>query len=436
MAGNPNDVKALTTRGIALGGLGRDRESIAAFEKALKSAPKFVPALQGAVEVSYRSRDPRVAAFLTRLIQVSPDNAVAHAMAGVLAFEGGNCSLAIQHFEHSLTEVANNEKAYPLYGACLLKTQRPLEALKVFERIRAMNPDDTNARFNLGYSQLMAHRPADAVNTLKPLADVPEPDAGVLNLIASAEVADGQWKPAMEHLREAARISPHDERNYVDLAALCIQRDAMEVAATVTDLGLKNVPASARLHSIHGAIQAQLGNTEEAATDFDLANRLDAMHEYGAAGLGLLYTETMRPNLAISVLRERLKKTPNDSMLNYLLAEAIMSQPIEPGTPQFQEARKALAASTRAKPEYTRAHTLLGKLYARVGENEKALEQLKIATRQDPRDRAALSQLAIMLRRLGHTEEAAAVLVDLKQVVIQESQLRSDQVKVSSPVQR
>ena len=351
LARQPNDPKALTARGIALGGLGRNQESIAAFEKALKAAPKFVPALQGAIEVAYRSRDPRAAGFLSRLIQISPENGVAQAMAGVLAFESGNCALAIQHFERGMAATASNDQAYPLYGACLLKTDRPTDAVKVFET-------------------LMAH-------------------------------------------------SPTEERNYVDLAALYIQQSAMEVAAQVVDDGLKNVPGSARLYSIRGVIHAQAGRAQEAAADFDLANRLDAKQEYGAVGLGLLYTETKQTDLAVSVLRDRLKKTPGDFMLNYLLAQAIVNEPVEAGSPQFNEARQALGKTLQAKPDFTKAHTLLGKLYAQVGENRNALEELKLATSRDRTDRTALSQLAIVLRRLGRTQEAAAVLAELRQLVVQ-----------------
>jgi tetratricopeptide (TPR) repeat protein len=354
LANRQNDPKALTARGIALGGLGRNHESIAAFEKALKAAPKFVPALQGAIELTYRSRDERAAGFLSRLLQISPENGVAQAMAGVLAFESGKCALAIQHFERGMTETANNAQAYPLYGACLLKTGRPADAVKV-------------------YKTLIAH-------------------------------------------------SPREERNYIDLAALYIQQSALETAARVVDEGLRNVPGSARMYSIRGVIRAQTGRAQEAAADFNLANRLDAEQEYGAAGLGLLYTETKQTDLAISVLRDRLKKAPGDTMLNYLLAQAIVNEPVDAGSPQFHEARHALEKTLRAKPEFTKARTLLGKLYAQVGENSKALEELMLATKQDRNDRTALSQLAIVLRRLGRAEEAAAVLTELRQLVMQSSQ--------------
>lgn len=389
LARQPNDPKTLTAHGMALEGLGRVQESIDAFEKALKFAPQFVPALQGAIEVTYRARNPKAAVFLGRLIQIKPQDEVAHAMAGVLAFEADNCIEAIQHFERAMKQILNNEQAYPLYGACLLKTARPLEALKVFERLLAKSPDS----------------------------------ASVLNRIASAEAASGQWEPAVGHLRKAASLAPDDDRNYLDLAAIYIQRNALDAATEVVDIGLKNSPGSARLYSIRGIIHAQGGRIEEAVADFDLANRLDAGQDYGAAGLGILYTETKRADLALPVLRDRLKHAPKDFMLNYLLAQAVMDEPVEPATPQFEEAKQALEASIQANPDFTKSHTLLGKLYAQVGENQQALQELKLGNQKD---RMTLSQLAIVLRRLDRTDEAAQVLLDLKQVIIHESEGKVD----------
>ena len=50
--------------------------------------------------------------------------------------------------------------------------------------------------------------------------------------------------------------------------------------------------------------------SEDAAAYFERANRLDPDEQYGAAGLGVLYSETDRGEAAIKVLRERLRNNP------------------------------------------------------------------------------------------------------------------------------
>ena len=106
-------------------------------------------------------------------------------MAGVLAFEGGDCGLAVSHFEKASAQIANNERAYSLYGACLLVLDRPSDAVPVFEKQLAAHPDSVNARFNLGYSQLLAQKSADAIGTLQPLAADSGVGADALNLLTA-----------------------------------------------------------------------------------------------------------------------------------------------------------------------------------------------------------------------------------------------------------
>ncbi len=193
----PEDPGVWTARGLALAGLGQDQESISSFETALRYSPEFAAALKGMVEVGYRSQDPRAAVFLDRLIRLEPENVVAHAMAGVLAFEGGDCGRAVSHFEKASAQIASNERAYSLYGACLLVLNRPSDAVAVFEKLLAVHPDSVNVRFNLGYSQLLAQKSADAIGTLQPFAADSGAGADGLNLLASAEAAGGRLEAAV-----------------------------------------------------------------------------------------------------------------------------------------------------------------------------------------------------------------------------------------------
>ena len=201
------------------------------------------------------------------------------------------------------------------------------------------------------------------------------------------------------------------------------------------EAGLKNLPKSARLHSLRGVVRAQLGTFEEAAAEFDFANRLNPTGAYGAAGLGVLYTEANHADLAAPILRERLKKNPGDPTLNYLLADSLMHEGAEAGTPTLEEARKALAIAIQAKPDFAKAHTLLGKLYSQIGNYSKAIDELRLGAQYDPSDRTALSQLAIALRRSGRGEEAAAASAGLRRLVMKQLQPEADlnRIRVTLP---
>ena len=180
----PQDPEIWTARGLALAALGRETESISSFDKALELEPGYVPALKGAVEVTYRLHDPRAAALLNRLLRLQPGNGVAQAMAGVLAYEARDCGAAVRHFELGREQVSSNEKAYSLYGACLTTLRRSAEAVPVFQQLLAEHPGNGDLRFDLGYALLLAGKPADAVATLEQFAG--ERGADALNLLAAA----------------------------------------------------------------------------------------------------------------------------------------------------------------------------------------------------------------------------------------------------------
>lgn len=89
--------------------------------------------------------------------------AVAHARAGVLAYERSDCPAAAAHFERAREQTANNQRAYSIYGSCLLARQHVAQAVSVSERLSAGHPDSPSTRFDLARAHLLAVNPADAI---------------------------------------------------------------------------------------------------------------------------------------------------------------------------------------------------------------------------------------------------------------------------------
>jgi len=404
---HPRDARLWTAKGLALSGLARDKESIASFDRALQLDQNFLPALKGASEAAYRSRDPRAATYLGSLLRLEPTSGAGHAMAAVLAFEANDCRGAVEHFEKSRGQVSGNDLASSQFGHCLLELGRPEEAVRVFESLLLSNPAHSNARYNLAVAQLQARQPAAAITTLGPLFSSIDP--GMLNLLAAAQVAAGKIEAAISSLRQAARMDPRDERNYLDLAILCQKHDSLDVAREVLDVGLRNIPASARLHAMRGALYAQMAEFDKATADFDRAAELQPDQAYASMGLSVLLSQTGRVEGATKLLREKLAFAPHDPTLNYLLADSLLREGVTPQLPGFSDARDALQRAIRAKPDFARAHAALGTLYLRQGDAGRAAQELETALRLDPDSRVALSQLMTAWRKMGREQEATAV---------------------------
>src|SRR5579871_5760733 len=54
---SPNDARLCSMQGIALAGLHRNSDALAAFQRALNTAPDYLPALEGAAQIEYQAGD-------------------------------------------------------------------------------------------------------------------------------------------------------------------------------------------------------------------------------------------------------------------------------------------------------------------------------------------------------------------------------------------
>jgi tetratricopeptide (TPR) repeat protein len=410
----PRDARVWTIRGIALERLQRLPESLVSFEKALVLDPNSMAALQGATEVAYRAKSPKATALVARVLTRDPASETAHAMAGVLAVEAGRCEKGVRHFRRSGHALDGNAIALTQFGGCLLRLNQPEESAAVFERLVREAGESPSTRYNLAVAQLQAgHREEALANARLAMTATPR-DPDTLSLFAAASATAGQVEPAIAALRSAIELAPDDERHYLDLAVICLDHDAADLALEVVNAGLGRIPNAARLYTMRGAIHADRAELDEAMQDFERARRLGPDELYGAVGLSLVLRQTDRIPEALALLRQKLRRRPGDATLNYLLADALMRSDPVPSSPEFREARQALGRALGANPRFADAHAALGKLLLGSGDLPAAVRALRAAITLDPSNRLALNQLVIAYRRLGREADALAAAADLK----------------------
>ena len=423
----PSNPRLLAARGVALERLNRDRDALESFEESLAVSPKFLAALEGAAEITYRTHDPKVASYLSRIFLQDPQNAAAHGMAGALAFEEQDCHAANRHFAAAESALRNNPLALAQWGECLLAVDEPRLAIKQLEESLRLRPQDKRVSYNFALALHLDHRDEESIEVAKKLAA----DSDVLNLLGSIYSSEDKVPEAIAAFRKATEVDPKNEQNYIDLASLCLDHQSFDVAADVVNVGIANIPDSAALYTLRGAIAAQTSNLEQSAADFEQANRLKPDANYGDVGLSLLLGQQSQLDEAIAVIRSRLKSTPNDAKLNFLLADLLMRKPDDPQTGQ-NEARRLLTKAVRLQPEMAKAHAALGKLLLKSGQAEEAISELKLALAKEPNDRVALNQYVLALTRLHRTEEAKAAAERLRDVLSEDrrEEVRKNRIRI------
>ena len=415
----PKDVRILTLEAIALAGLGRDGEALAAYGAALRIAPNSLAALEGAAELEYKAGSDRAIALLDRVLDQQPANPTAHAMRAVMAWKHRDCATAARHFGLAGEAISTQPAALEQYAACLVRLERPADAVPVLRQLTALDPADRRARYRLAAAQFLTKAYADSLETLGPLVEGTGADAESLDLASSAWEATGDTPRAVAALRQAIVLDPANTRLYVDFASLSVAHNSCEVGVDVLNVGLRRVPASAELYVARGVLYVQLGKYDEADADFAAAERLDPRQGAGSLARGLFEIQQSDFDKALATVRQQLKTQPKNEFLYYLLAEILTSQGAQPGDARFQEAQAAASRAVELKPDFALARDVLSRLYLASGQVDRAIEQCRLALRDNPMDATALYRLIRALQKSHHPgapEEIKSLLERFKQV--------------------
>src|SRR5579871_4450158 len=163
LANHPADSRLLTLQGIALSRLGRDTEALTAYNNALRSAPDYLAALEGAAGLEYRAQSDRAVPLLERILIQRPNDETSHAMLAMYAFKERDCAKAVAHFRQAGAALASQIPAMQQYGSCLVQLNRASEAVPVFRDLMYRQPADQHARYNLAVVQFTAEQYSEAI---------------------------------------------------------------------------------------------------------------------------------------------------------------------------------------------------------------------------------------------------------------------------------
>ncbi len=407
---SPRNSQLWTLRGIALSGKGDKKEALSAFRRALAVSPNYLPALEGAAQIEYDSGDKNAVAHLQRILQLSPKDPTSHAMLAVLAYRSGDCAAAVPHFEQSGALADSQAGALPEYGDCLVKLKETEKAISVFSRALAQSSADASIRCRLASVQLMAQRPKDAIATLQPLLQEATADANVLALAASAYEADGDTPEAVRILRQAILSDRHNVNLYLDFANISLDHQSFQVGVDMINAGLAVEPQAAPLYVARGVLYVQLAQYDKAEADFEKADALDPRQSIGSTAAGLAAVQENDSDRALSTVRAKLAKTPDDAFLLYLKAEILTQRGPDQGTAEFRDALASAKKAITLRPSLTGARDILAKLYLQEGQTEEAIEQSRKALSSDPKDQTALYHLIQAMRKSGQTDDIPNLL--------------------------
>lgn len=412
----PHDYRLWTVQGIALSLKGDTPQAVNSFDKALQLSPSYMPALRAEVQILFPSSDKRAIPLLEKIIKANSSDAIAQEMLAVLQRKEGNCVAANVHFALAGDAINTHAESLEAYGDCLFAIGQPEKAANVFERLVALLPDRAYARYDLAVVQAASRQYEAAIQTLEPLLTDDQNDPDILSLASQAYEKTKNTPRAVALLRQAIVLSPTTPGYYAAFASLCLDHDSFQVGVDMMNVGLRNIPGDPTLYLARGLLYVELAAFDKAEEDFSRVEKLSGLQALGSYALDLAEVQRNNPQAALAKVRSQLKSHPNDSLLNYFLAQSLMNASPEVQSREYMEALRAALKAVEGKPDYVPAHDLLASIYMHAGRYPDAINECRAALHYDASDEGATYHLLIALKHTGQTQELPALSKRLAQL--------------------
>jgi tetratricopeptide (TPR) repeat protein len=410
LAKQPNDYRIWTLRGMATAGTGDLHQALAAYQHALKLAPTYLPALEGAAQSEFQMGHDAAKTLLEQILAQRPGDPTSSAMLGVIEYKAKDCSDAVIHFQNAAAMISSQPVALTDYGSCLAILNRNDDAVSAFAQALALDPNKPEARYNLALAQFNAQHAEDALTTLEPLIDATPVDSAAPMLAAEILESKGDTARAVELLRKAILANPKNLDAYLQFAALSFDHASPQVGIDILNAGLTQLPNEPRLYLVRGILQTQLGEFVRAADDFEKASRIDPQLSFLGVAQGLVKSQQHMSNEALDKFRAAVKTHPKEAYAQYLLAEALQETGPPAGSPTHREELEAAKRAVQLDPSMVSAHDLLSAVYFDDGQTNLAIEQSRAALAIDPNDQQAIYHMIVALRKTDQKDQVPALL--------------------------
>lgn len=361
VAKEPGNLTALNLLGDALAAA-RDRAGArAAFTKAARQQPNFLPAQLGLVRLDIaEGKGPAARKRIAAILKASTDNPVALLELARLEHREGRRGEAIRWLER-LHAGQSKALAPQLYLVDLyLQSGDAKRALGVAQELEAIYPENLSALGAVGHSYM----------------------------------ALGSLDKARATFNRMSRLAGFDNAALMNIARLLIDARAFDDAANTLNKALANNPNHLPSQMLMVELDIQAGRLA-AAEKRALALRAKGSGPSSPARLlGTVYMAQKKPMAAITEFKAAIAQERSGA--NTL---ALFQAYVEAG--DYKAATDLMQAWLRDHPRDSAAHSALAEAYLRAGELPQARDAYLAAIKKNPKDVGALNNLANILFKLN-----------------------------------
>src|SRR5438445_5943336 len=335
--------------------------------------------LKEAMELQHAGRlDPAIEDYRLFLAQY-PDVAAVRSNLGAALAGAGRYEEAIAEYQRALQLKPLPEVRLNL-GLAYYKTAQLKSAVEVFEKARQDLPGDSRPTLLLADCYLRLGENKKVIGLLRPLQQVSQDDLGIVYMLGTALVRDGQADKGQILID---RILKNGDSAEARLLLGTTKLMVSDFSGALVDLqkAVELNPDLPDLYAYYGVALLSTGDQTGAQQAFEKALRADPNNFDANLRMGLLLRKDAQYQNALRYLRHALEIRPGDAGVRYQIATVKLA------IGQLEEARGDLESLVAESPRFTEAHVSLATAYYREkrkadGDRERAIVEKLNAERQ------------------------------------------------------
>ena len=237
--------------------------------------------------------------------------------------------------------------------------------------------------------------------------------------------ATTEYDKSIEHLEQAIRLKPADERPRVTLARVLTEAGQPARAEHTLVEAVQALPSSALAHWRLGRLYGSTRRSQEAVLELETAAGLSALA--GKAQLyseiGNLYLRVLNADAAVQAFSRWVRLTPNDALAHRARGRALLLEGRQ------HEAFIEFVAALLVSPEDPEAYLAIGQIHLAAARYPDAVLVLERAVAMKADDAEARYALGTALLRMGQQEAGTKQLEEfhrLQTLAVEDQRRRID----------
>ncbi len=283
----------------------------------------------------------------------------------------------------------------------LLQQGRTTEAIALFEKSFAANPQSADARFNLALAYFHNQQFDDCIRVLGGSKQL---RAEEYALLGASHRAKGHFDTAATNLRRAVAMQPGNSDFAYDLALTLIDAGKAGEAIRLLETTAARPQAKAKVFGALGMASYMNGNLKRAEQAYVKAIQMEPAAADLHASLGDVRFGSGDFQKAAAEYREATRLEPSNPDYHNKSGRNLLR--LDQTTAAAAEFENALAAN----PRHADSLFNLGKIAGAAGNTREAISLLERAVASDPKNAEAHYQLSLSYQRVGDAAKAAETM--------------------------